>query len=67
VLDNWDRTTINLPFGRLGVALGEPVRVPAQIDDATLERARRAVETSLNDATTRAYALADGNLVGLNK
>ena len=67
VLDNWDRTTINLPFGRLGVALGEPVRVPAQIDEATLERARLAVETSLNEATARAYALADGNLGGLDK
>jgi lysophospholipid acyltransferase (LPLAT)-like uncharacterized protein len=62
VLGNWDRTTINLPFGRLGVALGEPVRVPAQVDDAALERARRAIETSLNQATARAYALADGNL-----
>lgn len=60
VLDNWDRTTINLPFGRLGVALGEPVRVAAEADDAVLERARRAVEVSLQDATVRAYALADG-------
>lgn len=60
VLDNWDRSTINLPFGRLGCALGDPVRVPAAIDDAGLERARCAVESSLNDATARAYALADG-------
>ena len=67
VLGNWDRTTINLPFGRLGVALGKPVRVPAQIDDETLERARLAVEISLNEATARAYALADGSLGGLNK
>ena len=64
VLGNWDRTTINLPFGRLGVALGEPVRVPAQIDDAALESARRAVELSLNEATARAYALAEGKLGG---
>jgi lysophospholipid acyltransferase (LPLAT)-like uncharacterized protein len=61
VLDNWDRTTINLPFGRLGVALGEPVRVPAQVDEATSERARCAVETALDQATVRAYALADGH------
>jgi lysophospholipid acyltransferase (LPLAT)-like uncharacterized protein len=60
VLDNWDRTTINLPFGRLGCALGEPVRVPGEIDDAALETARCAVESALNDATARAYALADG-------
>jgi len=60
VLDNWDRTTINLPFGRLGCALGDPVRVPGEIDDAGLESARSAVESSLNEATERAYALADG-------
>jgi lysophospholipid acyltransferase (LPLAT)-like uncharacterized protein len=59
VFDNWDRTTINLPFGRLGVALGEPIRVPAEIDEAASEHARCAIEASLNDATTRAYALAD--------
>jgi lysophospholipid acyltransferase (LPLAT)-like uncharacterized protein len=60
VLGNWDRSTINLPFGRLGCALGDPVRVPAEIDEAGLERARGAVESSLNEATARAYALADG-------
>jgi lysophospholipid acyltransferase (LPLAT)-like uncharacterized protein len=60
VLDNWDRTTINLPFGRLGAALGGPVRVAAGADDAALEHARAAVEASLNDATARAYAMADG-------
>jgi lysophospholipid acyltransferase (LPLAT)-like uncharacterized protein len=60
VLDNWDRSAINLPFGRLGVALGEPVRVEAEADEAALEKARSAVEVLLNDATARAYALADG-------
>jgi len=65
VLDNWDRTTLNLPFGRLGVALGEPVRVSTQIDDVALECTRRAVETSLNRATALAYALADGKPAAL--
>jgi lysophospholipid acyltransferase (LPLAT)-like uncharacterized protein len=60
VLDNWDRSAINLPFGRLGAALGEPVRVPAQLDEAGLERARCAIDAALNDATARAYGLADG-------
>ena len=62
VLDNWDRTTINLPFGRLSIELGEPVRVAPEADDAVLERARRAVEFSLQEATARAYALADGKV-----
>ena len=58
-LSNWDRTAINLPFSRGAGVAGEPVRVPADADGATLEAARRAVEASLNAATERAYALVD--------
>ena len=58
-LRNWDRTTINLPFGRAGGVAGAPVHVPADADAATLESARQAVEASLNAATERAYELAD--------
>src|SRR5712692_6723004 len=36
-LDNWDRTTINLPFGRSGGVVGEPIRVPPDADAAALE------------------------------
>ena len=43
-LTNWDRTAINLPFGRGAGVAGEPVRVPADADGAALEAARRAVE-----------------------
>jgi lysophospholipid acyltransferase (LPLAT)-like uncharacterized protein len=60
VLDNWDRTTINLPLGRGGRVAGSPIHVPADADAATLELARKAVEDSLNAATARAYELADG-------
>jgi lysophospholipid acyltransferase (LPLAT)-like uncharacterized protein len=58
-LNNWDRTTINLPFGSGGRVAGEPVRVPPDADADSLEAARRALEDSLNAATTRAYAIAD--------
>jgi hypothetical protein len=58
-LKNWDRTAINLPFGRGGGVAGEPLRVPADADDAALERARRALEIALDAATARAYAIAD--------
>ena len=58
-LNNWDRTAINLPFGRGGGVAGEPIRVAADADAAALETARCALETSLNAATARAYALAD--------
>ncbi len=59
VLHNWDRTTINLPFSRGAAVCGEPVRVPADADDAALEQYRRQVEDNLNAATARAYALVD--------
>ena len=41
VLDNWDRTTVNLPFSRLAMVAGDSVMVPADADDATLESCRR--------------------------
>lgn len=59
-LNNWDRTAINLPFGRGAGVAGEPVRVSADADAAALESARRRLESCLNAATARAYALADG-------
>jgi lysophospholipid acyltransferase (LPLAT)-like uncharacterized protein len=58
-LKNWDRTAINLPFGSGGRVAGEPIRVPADADDAALEAARHALEVSLEAATERAYAIAD--------
>ena len=37
VLDNWDRTTINLPFGRGAGVAGAPIHVPPDADDGALE------------------------------
>src|SRR5262249_40052066 len=59
VLDNWDRTAINLPFSRLAMVAGDAVTVPADADGATLENRRQSLEQSLNRATVRAYELAD--------
>jgi lysophospholipid acyltransferase (LPLAT)-like uncharacterized protein len=59
-LRNWDRSVINLPFGRFAIAVGEPVRVAADADDAALEEARSLVEAGLNCTTERAYAIAEG-------
>jgi len=60
VLDNWDRTTINLPFGRGAGVAAEPLSVPNDADEAALEDARRLLEDRLNAATRRAYELVDG-------
>ncbi|TAK48357.1 MAG: DUF374 domain-containing protein [Xanthobacteraceae bacterium] len=56
-LDNWDRTTINLPFGRGIVVMGETVRVPAEADSATMESLRQQLEERLDAVNRRAYAL----------
>jgi lysophospholipid acyltransferase (LPLAT)-like uncharacterized protein len=58
-MSTWDRTAVNLPFGRGARVAGDPVRVPADADEAGLECARRAVERNLNAATERAYRLVD--------
>jgi lysophospholipid acyltransferase (LPLAT)-like uncharacterized protein len=57
--DSWDRSALNLPFGRLAMAASEAIRVPPDADDATLEQARQEVERALNAVTARAYAIAD--------
>jgi lysophospholipid acyltransferase (LPLAT)-like uncharacterized protein len=57
--DSWDRSALNLPFGRLAMVAGEPITVAHDADDATLEEARQRVERELNRATARAYELAD--------
>ena len=59
VLDNWDRSTINLPFGRGAGVVPEPLRVAADADDAALEAARQELENRLNAATRRAYEIVD--------
>jgi lysophospholipid acyltransferase (LPLAT)-like uncharacterized protein len=59
-LKNWDRSAINLPFGRGALVGGGPICVPADADADALEAARRTVEAQLNTATARAYEIVDG-------
>jgi lysophospholipid acyltransferase (LPLAT)-like uncharacterized protein len=59
-LKNWDRSALNLPFGRGAVVGLGPIYVPADADDAALEAARRTVERELNAVTARAYQIVDG-------
>lgn len=58
-LNNWDRSTINLPFSRMAGVVGNPVRVARDASDEDLEIARKAVEDQLNAVTARAYAIVD--------
>jgi lysophospholipid acyltransferase (LPLAT)-like uncharacterized protein len=54
-LNNWDRTTINLPFGRGAVVAGDVMVVPPDADAETMEKLRVQLEASLNQATREAY------------
>jgi hypothetical protein len=56
-LNNWDRTTINLPFGRGAMVGGELIVVPPDADGETMEKLRAQLEAALEDVTGRAYAL----------
>jgi len=58
-LDNWDRSAVNLPFGRFAIVVGDPVAVASDADEAAIETARRAVEDGLNKVTARAYDIVD--------
>jgi lysophospholipid acyltransferase (LPLAT)-like uncharacterized protein len=55
-LKNWDRTTINLPFGRGALVGGDIIMVPSDAGAETMEELRARLEATLNDATRRAYA-----------
>ncbi|MGY8680198.1 lysophospholipid acyltransferase family protein [Bradyrhizobium sp. UFLA05-153] len=55
-LKNWDRTTINLPFGRGALVGIKEINVPPDADAATMEALRQELEETLNEATRRAYA-----------
>src|SRR6202035_630244 len=55
-LNNWDRSTINLPFGRGALVGVEVISVPPDADAETMEKIRTQLEANLNEATRRAYA-----------
>ncbi len=44
MLKNWDRSAVNLPFGRGAMVGAGPIYVPADADDAALEAARSLIE-----------------------
>jgi lysophospholipid acyltransferase (LPLAT)-like uncharacterized protein len=58
-LASWDRSTINLPFSRIGLVYGTPIEVPPRADEAMQEAKRLQLEAALNAATDRVYELVD--------
>ena len=56
-LNSWDKAAINLPFGRMALVIGDPVFVPADLDEAGMPAMQETVKAALDAATTRAYEL----------
>lgn len=57
-LNNWSRMTINLPYSKMSCVVGDKIWVPNDAAPDLIEQKRQDVETSLNEATQRAYATA---------
>lgn len=53
-LDSWDRFEIPRAFTKAVLAIGAPIDVPEEIDEAGLEALSRRLEETLNDLTARA-------------
>ena len=52
VLRSWSAFTLNLPFSKLAIVVGDPIVVPEDAGAIELEASRLAVEHGLNDVTT---------------
>lgn len=57
-LNTWDRSTVNLPFSRIGLALGTPLSVPSDADAELIESMRDQLTDELQMTTNRAYSTA---------
>ena len=57
-LHSWDEFRIPKPFARCVVRFGEPIRIPAGADRATLEATRKDVEAALQSLTWQVDAEA---------
>jgi lysophospholipid acyltransferase (LPLAT)-like uncharacterized protein len=56
---SWDKTTVSLPFGRAASLGAEPLYVPADADEQTLEACRQELTRRLNEVNARAVAMVD--------
>jgi 3-deoxy-D-manno-octulosonic-acid transferase len=61
-INSWDRMTINLPFSKLAIVMGDAIEVPREAGVRELEIYRQRVEAALNETTARAYDLAGADM-----
>ena len=53
-MDSWDKASLNLPFGRMVLAYGEPIHIPRKISGPEMAEWRQVVAEGLNEVTERA-------------
>ena len=58
-LNNWDRSSVNLPFSHIVGVAGDPIFVSRDAEGSRLETIRMVLQNSLNAITKQAYAAAD--------
>jgi lysophospholipid acyltransferase (LPLAT)-like uncharacterized protein len=59
MLKNWDRSAVNLPLGRIAIVSTDPIVVPPDADDDTMEQYRLLVQQRLDWVHERAYGIVD--------
>ena len=56
-MGSWDETQIPKPFSTVALVVGEPIDVPRDADEATLEASRQLLEERLRALESRALAM----------
>src|SRR6478672_8466303 len=56
-MKSWDRTQVPKPFTTVAMAIGEPLYVPRDADEAALEEWRARLQAALADCKTQCAAL----------
>jgi lysophospholipid acyltransferase (LPLAT)-like uncharacterized protein len=54
---SWDRTQIPKPFSTVGLSIGQPIEVAADLSDDQFETVRQRLESELQELERRALAL----------
>jgi lysophospholipid acyltransferase (LPLAT)-like uncharacterized protein len=54
---SWDRTQVPKPFTTVALAIGAPIEVPGDADEAGIEEHRRALERALQACRARALEM----------
>jgi hypothetical protein len=57
--NSWDRTQIPKPWANVAIAIGEPIEIPPDTEEAGLERARLDLEGRLRTLEARTLAMLE--------